>query len=89
MGASVISGVLVVAAWLLLASGAVADRDYDQALARWESQEPAVYSFEYVYCSGMCLYCPVPGHGPRRRGRRGGHSRCGLRPVCGRARAHH
>ena len=34
-----------------------ADRAHDRASARWESKEPAAYSFDYDYCSGMCMGC--------------------------------
>jgi hypothetical protein len=39
--------------------GQVAGRAHDEALARWESKEPAAYSFTYRYCGGMCADCPI------------------------------
>ena len=32
---------------------------HQQAEARWEAKEPAAYSFEYHYCSGMCASCDI------------------------------
>lgn len=36
-----------------------AARAHDDALARWEARQPAAYSFDYSYCSGMCDSCPL------------------------------
>lgn len=36
-----------------------ADADHDDALALWESKEPAAYSFTFAHCSGMCASCPI------------------------------
>ena len=53
--------VCVVALGILwyFSDGQVAGRAHDEALARWESKEPAAYSFTYRYCGGMCADCPI------------------------------
>ncbi len=50
-------GVAVLGALWLRSPGQVAHRAQDDASALWESKEPAAYSFDYSYCSGMCAGC--------------------------------
>jgi hypothetical protein len=41
----------------LTADTRAADDAHDKALALWHSKEPPSYSFDYSYCSGMCMGC--------------------------------
>ena len=47
---------LIAGAWFV-SDAREAERAHDDAMALWNSKEPTAYSFEYGYCSGMCMSC--------------------------------
>ena len=49
--------IAVLGALWLSSEGRAAARAHDDARALWSSKEPTTYSFDYGYCSGMCVDC--------------------------------